>query len=152
MLATLRDVLSVASISMFKFTFGPFLGGKLGLSFLGTYVSCLAGMNLSVLLFSFFGKSIKQLVTSTFYRKSKRFTKGNRRIVYIWQKYGLLGIAILTPPLLTPPVGTLVASSFGEPRQRIVLYMLISSLVWGLLICYAAYELKEVPFLKRILG
>jgi hypothetical protein len=150
---TLLQLLSVGALSMFKFFFGPFLGVKAGLGFLSTYFAAVIGMNLSVLIFSFFGIYIKRFIVATFYRNRRKiFTPGNRRLVNIWQKYGLLGVAFLTPPLLTPPVGTLLASGFGEPRQRIVLFMLVSSALWGIVVCYIAFELKEVPFLKSILG
>ncbi len=149
----LLKLLSVTALSMFKFFFAPFLGAKTGLGIYTTFFACIIGMNLSVFIFSFFGDKIKMLVISIFYRnKTKIFTSGNRRMVNIWQKYGLWGVAFLTPPLLTPPVGTLLASGFGEPRQRIVLFMLVSSILWGILVCYTAYELKEVPFLKDFLG
>ncbi len=145
--------LEVSALCMFKFFFGPFLGAKYGLPILVTFLASLLGMNASVLLFSFFGLKIKRFIITTFYKKKRKiFTPQNRRIVGIWQKYGLMGIAFLTPPLLTPPVGTLIASGFGEPRQRIVLFMLISSFCWGALICFIAYELKQVPFLRDILG
>jgi len=148
----ISKLISVGALSMFKFSFAPFLGAKLGLHFFNSYITCTIGMNLSVLIFSFFGKYIKQFFVGIFYKSKKRFTPSNRRLVTIWQKYGLYGVAFLTPPLLTPPVGTLLASGFGEPRQRIVLFMLVSSTLWGLLICYVAYELKEMPLLKQILG
>ena len=150
---TLLQLLSVGALSMFKFFFGPFLGAKAGLGFVSTYFAAVFGMNLSVIIFSFFGIHIKRFIVSTFYRNSRKvFTRGNRRLVHIWLKYGLLGVAFLTPPLLTPPIGTLLASGFGEPRQRIVLFMLISSAFWGIVVCYIAFELKEVSFLKSILG
>jgi hypothetical protein len=138
---------------MFKYSFGPFLGAKYGLPVMVTFLSSLMGMNLSVLIFSFFGLRIKRFIVMTFYKKKRKiFTPQNRRIVRIWQRYGLMGIAFLTPPLLTPPIGTLISSGFGEPRQRIVLFMFISSFLWGSLTCFVAYELKEIPFLKNILG
>jgi len=145
--------LEVAALSMFKFLFAPFLGAKVGLNMWTTWAACLIGMNLSVFLFSFFGQKIKKFWATLFPSKSQKlFSQKSRRVVSIWAKYGLYGIAFLTPPLFTPPVGSLIAASFGEPRQRIVLFMLISSLIWGTAFCYIAFELKEVPFLKKILG
>ena len=153
MLELIEKLVSVIALSMVKFFFAPFLGSKLGLHYLNTFWACVLGMNLSVLLFSFFGDKIKFFILATFYRnKKKKFTASNRRLVTIWNKYGMVGIALLTPPLLTPPIGTLVASGFGEPRKTIVLYMLVSSVIWGIIVCYIAYVLKEVPFLKSILG
>ncbi|MBC7749645.1 MAG: small multi-drug export protein [Methylotenera sp.] len=153
MFELIEKIVSVVALSMVKFFFAPFLGSKLGLHYINTFWACVLGMNLSVILFSFFGDKIKMFIISIFYRnQKKKFTAGNRRLVTIWNKYGMVGIAFLTPPLLTPPVGTLVASGFGEPRKKIVLYMLISSVLWGIIVCYIAYALKEVPFLKGILG
>jgi membrane protein DedA with SNARE-associated domain len=62
-------------------------------------------------------------------------------------------VALLTPPLLTPPVGTLVASGFGEEKKKIFLYMFISSILWGLILCYASYGLKEeIEVIKEFLS
>jgi len=36
--------------------------------------------------------------------------------------------------LLTPPGGTLIALSFKEKKERIVSYMLVSGIVWGLVV------------------
>jgi hypothetical protein len=144
MIETLLDLLSVASLSMFKFFFAPFLGAEEGLHFVPTFWACIIGMNLSVFIFSLFGDSIKLFIIKKFYQKKRKvFTPSNRRLVAIWQKYGLFGVALLTPPLLTPPIGTLLASGFGERRRRIMVYMFVSSLIWGLILCYASYGLKE---------
>lgn len=145
--------LEVTALSMFKFLFAPFLGAKLGLSMWTTWAACMTGMNLSIFIFSFFGQKIKKFWATLFpSKREKLFSTKSRRTVAIWTKYGLYGIAFLTPPLFTPPVGAIIAASFGEPRQRIVLFMLISSLIWGTAFCFIAYELKEVSFLKKILG
>lgn len=145
--------LEVMAISMFKFLFGPFLGAKIGLSMWVTWAACLLGMNLSIFMFSFFGQKIKMFWATLFpSKRDKLFSKRSRHVVSIWAKYGLYGIAFLTPPLFTPPVGAVIAASFGEPRQRIVLFMLVSSLIWATAMCFIAYELKDVPFLKKILG
>lgn len=144
MIESLADLFSVMALSMFKFFFAPFLGAEEGLHFFSTFWACIVGMNLSVVVFSFFGDSIKGFVVKWFYSKNrKKFTPTNRRIVSIWKKYGLLGLALLTPPLLTPPVGTLVATGFGVEKKKIFFYMFVSSILWGLLLCYTSYALKE---------
>jgi hypothetical protein len=150
---TLRGLLTVGALSMFKFFLAPFLGAKEGLHFMTTFVAMVTGMNLSVVVFSLFGQRIKHFIYSTFYRRPRKvFSPKSRRTVTMWHKYGMWGVAFLTPALLTPPVGTLIACGFGEDRKRIVLFMFVSSVLWGLLLCFVAYELKEVPFLKKILG
>ena len=63
----------------------------------------------------------------------KVFTKRNRRIVKIWLKYGLSGIAIVTPIILSIPLGTLIANNLESNKKKIFLYMFISILSWSIL-------------------
>lgn len=62
----------------------------------------------------------------------KLFTKGNRRIVRIWQKYGLIGIAFITPVILSIPIGTVIASSLVQDRKKVIIYMFFSVLFWSI--------------------
>ncbi len=63
--------------------------------------------------------------------KRKLFTPHNRRIVKIWQKYGLIGIAFVTPVILSIPIGTVMASSLVQNRKKVMLYMFFSILFWS---------------------
>ncbi|MEP7264701.1 MAG: hypothetical protein ABI772_09385 [Bacteroidota bacterium] len=62
----------------------------------------------------------------------KIFTPHNRRIVKVWRKYGLFGIALLTPVILSIPIGTIVANSFVSNRKKIIIYMFFSVLFWSI--------------------
>lgn len=63
--------------------------------------------------------------------KKKLFTPHNRRIVKIWRKYGLAGIAFFTPVLLSIPIGTIVATRLVHNKKKIFLYMFISIVFWS---------------------
>lgn len=124
--------ISVVITSMFKFLIGPAVGYKLHLSFLETFLFTVLGMMLGVILFTFLGRQIKKQIYNRIFKHKKLFTPRNRRIVRIWIKYGLFGIAFMTPIFLSPIGGTLIAVSFGEKRKKIFLYMLVSGIFWGL--------------------
>ena len=136
--------LSVAFASMFKFAIGPTLGFSLKLGFVATFISTIIGMMLSVFLFALLGKYINEKLIKKLYPNRKLFTKRNRKIVKIWAKYGLTGIAFLTPLFLTPVGGTLVATSFGEHRNKILFYMLLSGLFWDLIVVTVIYFLGGI--------
>jgi uncharacterized membrane protein len=143
--------ITVLTGSMLKFIFGPLSGFALKLSFWETYLLTVVGMMLSVLIFSFLGRFIKEKVYPLFFKSPKKlFTRGNRRKVLVWRKYGLLGIAFLTPLILTPIGGTLVATSFGEHKGKIFSYMLASALVWGALLTGFIYITGDFAF--RLFG
>ena len=61
----------------------------------------------------------------------KVFTRKSRIIAKIRGTYGLWGIIVTTPVLLTIPLGAFLASKYYSRRKNVVLYMVLSILVWG---------------------
>jgi hypothetical protein len=129
--------------SMIKFIGGPLSGTAFGLSWVETCVFTVLGMMTSVLIFSLLGAGVR---AKLFNRKKKRrlFTSRNRRIVRIWCRYGLTGVAFLTPLIFTPILGTIIASSFGEPWKRIFVYMFVSAVFWGVVFSLLVHELGHL--------
>lgn len=80
-------------------------------------------------------------------RKRRVFTKRNRRIVWIWKRYGLSGIAVITPVLLSIPIGTIFANSLEKNKKKIFLYMFVSILLWSIAFTMA-FELLHVATVK----
>ena len=126
-------------VSMVKFVLGPLGGPVANIHFITTVVATVAGMMTTVVVLTYFGAWFKQRVLSRYLRKRKTFTPNNRRIVTIWKRYGLWGIAFLTPIILTPIGGTLLAVSSGSPKEKIILYMFISAVAWALIFCSVVY-------------
>ncbi len=125
------DYLVVFAMSMFKFIFGCVGGAVRNFSYLETLIITVLGMMTSVVIFTFFGLAIRNWFYRTFPKKRNKFSKRNRRIVKIWRKYGIIGVAFLTPLLFSPIGGTLIAVSFGERKQRIFFHMLWSAILWA---------------------
>jgi hypothetical protein len=63
----------------------------------------------------------------------KRFTKKNRRIVRIKQRYGLIGIASMTPFLLSIPVGVFLVVRYYRASRAKFLYLIASNLAWSVI-------------------
>lgn len=139
-------------ISLFKFIAGPVLGLAAGYSPWEMIGVTLLGMMSSVTLFTFLGDTLKKAYQKRFGKTKKIFTKKNRQIVGVWNKYGEIGIAFLTPLLLTPIGGTLILVSFGTKKRRIFSYMLISGLVWGIVFSFSINWLMTIPAIKNLLG
>jgi len=123
---------------MLKFIFGPLGGYGVGLHPVTTVLTTVAGMMTVVFLFTFFGEWIRTRVFGRF-KKRKVNLKRAERFEKIWKRYGLIGVAVLTPIILTPIGGTLLAVSSGSPREKIVFYMLISASFWSVVISSAIY-------------
>ena len=136
---TILKVATVYFSSMLKFIFGPLGGYAAGFSLVTTILVTVAGMMTVVLVFTFFGNWIREKIIVRFSKKRNKFSKRNRRFVTIWKKYGLIGVAALTPIILTPIGGTLLAVSSGSPKEKIIFYMFISASVWSVLLSVALY-------------
>ena len=129
---------SVYFSSMIKFIFGPLGGYAAKFNIITTILLTVAGSMTVVLAFAFFGDFLRRNVLRRFIN-NKKFSERNRKYVTIWRRYGLLGIAALTPVLLTPIGGTILAISFGTNRNRLILYMFVSASVWAVILSVAVY-------------
>jgi membrane protein DedA with SNARE-associated domain len=132
-------IIPVFFSSMFKFILGPVGGYAAGLNLITTILTTVAGMMTVVFAFAFFGDFMRNRILKKLFVSRKKFTERNRRFVTIWRKYGPAGVAALTPILLTPIGGVLLAISFGTPRDKLIFYMFISASVWAVLFSVAVY-------------
>lgn len=124
---------------MLKFILGPVGGYAAGLNLITTILTTVAGMMTVVFLFTFSGTWLKKNILARFIKKKKEPSKGSQRLAAIWKKYGLPGVALLTPIILTPIGGTLLAISSGSPREKIVFYMFLSASFWSVVFSMAIY-------------
>ena len=121
--------------SMFKFIFGPLTGAAAGLATWETCLLTFGGMMTSVVIFSLAGTEARAAWVRQLRRRRrapKAFTQRNRRLVRIWRRFGLRGVAFLTPLIFSPILGTILAVSFGEPPRRIVPAMFVSAMFWSM--------------------
>ena len=138
--------LMISLSSSLKFIAGPLLGKLYDLPWWETAFFTFLGMMISIVLFStvaraFFYKYVKGI----FFRNEKKISPAKRRIVKIWNKFGLSGVAFLTPIILTPIGGAIVATSFGLKPVRIIAYMAVSSAFWALVLTLGLYFIP-MPF------
>ena len=145
-IAELGKYLLVYFFSLFKFIAGPTLGIATGLSMVETAVLTILGMMTSVVLLTLAGagEKLRSWIIKKFKFSDKKFTKGNRRFVKIWKKYGVFGVSFLTPLIFTPIGGTLLVTAVGSSRSKILIYMLISAVFWSFAISILIYQFRDL--------
>lgn len=73
------------------------------------------------------------------------FSKKSRRIVRVKNKYGLIGIALITPILLSIPVGIFLIVRYFSHKKTRMAYMIGSNIIWSFIyalfytFCYEIY-------------
>jgi len=107
------------------------VGGILGIYFFAY---------LSARLISWWNRTFRKPLTESSKSttdSTKIFTKRNRRIVRIKQQYGLIGIAVSTPFLLSIPVGAFLVVRYYRSVKTKFLYLIAANLLWSLI--YAGF-------------
>lgn len=117
--------------STFKFLFTPLAGPKAGLSFVETYLSCVAGAILSAAIFYFASEFFlirahkkrklalqESLRTGIPLKVKKSFTRTNKIVVALKRRLGIYGISLFAPLFLSVPVGTIITAKFYGKDKR----------------------------------
>ena len=118
-------------LSMIKFLFTPFGGVKAGLSFIETYMVCVAGAIISAAIFYYSSeffmirahKKRKEMIRYSVehgipLKFKKRFTRINKLVVNMKRRLGIIGISMYAPFFLSVPLGSIIAAKFyGKDRR-----------------------------------
>lgn len=146
-------ILIVFAVSSIKFLFAPALAFSMGLNFIQTLLSTTAGGIVGVVVFFFLSRWLLMIYSRYFFYyfhllrvkgykalnisvprfiPARKFTRRNRLIIKLIQKFGLAGIVILTPILLSIPVGTFIATRYFSTNRYLLVYLSGSVLFWSL--------------------
>src|ERR1051326_7680539 len=140
----LLKILEEALIASLKFLIAPFEAERQGFNFHEAFLITTAGGISGILAFAFVGQVIafawRKLIR--FFKKPlhteniprKKFTWFNKFIVRTRINFGLLGLLITTPVIISIPIGTLVINHFYKKKIRNIFFLMISAVVWGLIL------------------
>ncbi|AFL83141.1 hypothetical protein Belba_0482 [Belliella baltica DSM 15883] len=152
MIDYLLKFLAIYVTCLFKFVAGPILGSAAGYSIFEITIVSVAGMMTSVFLISYLGDWIKTNWSFKVSKKRNKFSKKNRRIVKVWQKFGPIGIAAITPMLLTPIGGTIIMSAFRVEKKVVFTYMFLSGVFWAIILGASINQILSIPIVDKLIG
>lgn len=150
--ATLAKLLSVFLISTVKFMWAPGASMVSGFSFSQTILLTSFGGMTGITFFYFFGRWAIEKIENIKRRSRgytfpegnpKVFTKRNRRIVKFKLSFGLIGLVIVTPALLSIPIGCVIAAKFYRHNRLTYPMLLLSTIVWSVGLTVVVYYLKS---------
>lgn len=140
---TILAIISAALFCTVKFAIAfPIAIHTLDLNFAESLLFGFASGSLGNLAFIYAGDLINNLIDKLIRKiRGKRppkpkkiFTKRVRRFVKIKNRFGLPGLALLTPVVISIPIGNFLATRFFHNKKVILLYMEAAVLVWTLII------------------
>lgn len=151
-------IIEVGLIASVKFMFAPFEAERYHFTFWESFAMTTIGGLVGIYVFYYAGskvttwwRHIVALVKSIFIRKPvkeieckprKIFTRGRRFIIGIKMKFGLAGVAFVTPCLISIPIGTIVAANFYRKKRGVMIYFIVSLILWSFLLNGIAHYLR----------
>lgn len=150
------EFISVMALSAFKIVPAYALAkGGYDMSIFETFLSVSLGGVFGISVYTYFGGQIRAYFEARRRKKNKDKTldkkqiKKLRRLIKIWRRFGIWGIAFLTPPILSPPIGTAISLAFGEKTHRIIIFLGISTLIWAFAFAFFGDLIADsIPFLS----
>jgi uncharacterized membrane protein len=137
-------ILTVVLWSAVKYIVGISFAIGFGFNTLNTLLLTIGGGMLGVVVYLYLWDLILRIIYRFRPKKNKpiKFTPMKRKLVRFIKKYEVWGIAFLTPIILTPPIGTVLASSIEHNKWRIKLLMFMSFTFWTLLVLALKFIFK----------
>jgi len=139
-MSILLKILVIISLSGVKFLLAiPLSVIKYDFNFLQTLLFSVVGGVIGVFIFSYLSEKIYHLFTKNKKSKTKTKNRSMKNIVAIKtaRKYGLFGIAFLTPIFLSIPIGTFLALRFFPEKKKTIPVLITSVIGWSLILSVA---------------
>lgn len=131
------QALSVLLLSCVKFFLAIPLAVQYDFSFWQTFIfSCLGGV-IGIIVFSKFRKVVLKIYYRIYpFNFNANKKKNLRKTIAIKtaRKYGLFGIAFLTPVFLSIPIGTFIALHFFPNKKKTLPILFASVMGWSFLL------------------
>jgi len=135
-------IVSVFLLSSIKFVFGG-VPMALGLKFsffeavlvtsAGGFTGVVTFVVLSEKLIAFISKrNASKIEKNPAIAIKKKFTRTNKTIIIVKQRFGLLGFSLMVPFLVPIPIGCFLAVRYFNDKKKIIGYLFGSILFWSI--------------------
>ena len=136
------EIALILFTSMVKFAFSPLLSLQLGYSLSQTMVMIGIGGCMGVSVFYLGSGHIlnwmeqrRLAAVASGDRKVRRnFTRANKMIVKVKRERGTIGLAAITPVLISIPIGSILAARYFRHDRRTLPVLLTSVLIWDVIL------------------
>jgi len=110
---------------------------KYDFNFIQTLLFSVAGGVLSVFVFAYLSDKIYKIINKRNKNKAKKRSVKKALAIKTARKYGLIGIAVLTPVFLSIPIGTYLALYFFPEKRKTIPILITSVVGWSLVLSVA---------------
>jgi len=132
----ITSLIAVFGASIIELWLGVPLGFFLNLNPVLIAIISAAGSILSAYLVIILGEGIRKRFIK--WRYGEQLIKKGR-IYDIWNKYGIIGLGLLSPLLFGAPLGAALGIGIGASRYRLLFWMSIGIVIWSIFLTSAGF-------------
>ena len=133
----ITSILTVFAAGLAELWFAIPLGLILNLPPLITAVISALGSIVAAVIVAFAGSNLRSRFLKWRYGTDADLKKS--RIYKVWNKYGPIGLGLLSPLLFGAPMGTALGIVLGGDRNRLLLWMAAGIIIWSVGLTAALY-------------
>ncbi|MET4541626.1 hypothetical protein ABIE37_003424 [Arthrobacter bambusae] len=126
---TWLGVVLIAAIPFVDSYFGAVVGVLTGLHPAVAIAAAVVGNVISLLIFVFAAHRVRTTVAAN--RPSKEVTPRRAKLRAAFDKFGVAGVSLIGPTILPSQITSVAMISFGASRNAVILWQIISIIVWG---------------------
>ena len=132
----ITSLIAVFGASIIELWLGVPLGFFLNLNPVLIAIISAAGSILSAYLVIILGEGIRKRFIK--WRYGEQLIKKGR-IYDIWNKYGIIGLGLLSPLLFGAPIGAALGIGLKAPRYRLLSWMSIGIVIWSIILTASGF-------------
>ena len=132
----ITSLIAVFGASIIELWLGVPLGFFLNLNPVLIAIISAAGSILSAYLVIILGEGIRKRFIK--WRYGEQLIKKGR-IYDIWNKYGIIGLGLLSPLLFGAPIGAALGIGLKAPRYRLLSWMSIGIVIWSIILTTSGF-------------
>ncbi len=100
-------------------------------------VSSALGAIVAAFLVTTVGDSIREKIIKWRYGKNKDLK--DSKYYNIWNKYGVVGLGLISPLLFGAPVGAALGVALGSPKRPLLIWMSVGIVIWSAALTAAGF-------------
>lgn len=126
----LEAIIIIFAASMVELWMGIPLGFVLDVNPILIAITSALGAILSAFIVITIGDNLRNRLIKWKYKDEQELEKS--RLYEIWNKYGVIGLGLLSPLIFGAPLGAAVGVALGAGKERLLIWMSIGILVWSI--------------------
>lgn len=133
----ISGTLIVFGASILELWAGIPLGLVFGINPIITGAAAALGAISAAIIVSLLGDSIRDKFIKWRYGENNDLKSGN--FYKIWNKYGIIGLGLISPLLFGAPIGAALGIALGAEKRPLLIWMSTGIVIWSIILTSAGY-------------